>query len=264
MNETERRYAARRELWSQAFASIDLEGKDVLDAGTGEGHFTRFLAERDPKRLVSITCLEEEIPPARDLLGNLSARVEFHVADLTRMPEISDGSFDVVGGDFLIAAVAAYTPYREIECLKELCRVLRPGGRLVLTGWEVWRECRNRTERTIRDLFKLREGAHHLAGEDPFREHPRHWIESRLADLGMPAESVRVVPDIHHDMEWFLKSVRGSIASLAAEDMRSALMKRFHALAEELRSAGAFDAGFEFGRLYAVTACKLAGGILLG
>lgn len=264
MDETARRMAARRELWQRAFRNIALEGKAVLDAGTGEGHFTRFLAERRPARLVSMTCLEREVPGAKERLGDLAAGVDFHVGDLTHMPEIASESFDVVGGDFLIAAVASYTPYLEIECLHELRRVLRPGGRIVLTGWEVWPETRNRTEAALRSLFKLREAIYHLLGEDPFREHPRFWIERRLADLEMPVEDIVAVPDLHRDFRWFFASVERALTAMEAGALRDALTEKYRDLSQRLGAESVGEEGFEFGRLYAAIACKLSGGVLVG
>lgn len=263
-NEVDRRLAARERLWTLALEGISLAGKTVLDAGTGEGHFTRFLAAQQPARLVSITCHEAEIAPARARLAGLACQAEFRVADLTAMPAIPADSFDVVGADFLIAAVAAYSPYREVECLRELQRVLRPGGRLILSGWEVWPEVRHPTERTIRQLFQLRAAVQRLAGIEGFREHPRHWIANRLGDLGMPPERTVTVPDIHHDFQWFITNLERLIDQIEPVDLRLALARRLTALADQLRAdADVFAAGFEFGCLYAVIACKLAGGLLL-
>lgn len=267
MTEGERRLAARRELWSRAFSGIDLAGNAILDAGTGEGYFARFLAERrvpmPTGRLVSVTCLADEIPPAQAIVGDLADRVEFRVANLVKMPEIEDASFDIVAADYLLAAVAAYSPYQEIDCLKELKRVLRPGGRLVITGWETWRDCRNSTEALVRRLMKFREALNHLAGIDPFREYPQSWIESRLADLGMPAERTVQVPDIHRDLSWAERSCRRKLEDMPACELRTALENRLEEYMAPIRSSEAIAAGLEFGRHYAVVACKLDGAILL-
>ena len=263
MNETERRREARRRLWAEACQGLDLAGKTVLDAGTGEGHLTRFLAEQRPGRLVSITCCEDELPQARAALGAYAESVQFVIADVTAMGEIADASFDLVMADFLIAAVSAFRPYREFECVRELARILRPGGRLILTGWEIWPECRGRTEQTLRELFKLRDAMHHLRGAESYREHPRFWIENRLAELAMPVERAVTVPDIHFDVSWLVKNVRSVLMSLPAGPVRSALADRLEELASELAGASAFQAGLEFGRLYAVIAMKLVPGYLV-
>ena len=263
MTETERRLANRHALWRQAFEGIELHGKDVLDAGIGEGHLTGFLAERDPARLVAITCVPDEVPPAKARIGPRADQVEFGIADLTAMPEVPSASFDVVAADFLIAAVAAYSPYREVDCLKELHRVLRPGGRIIVTGWQASPPRRSPTEVLVCRLSKLRDGIHHLNGEEPFREHPRFWVEQRLTDLGMPPERHCDVADVHFDFTWFCRSVHKALDRMPSDELKHALEVRVDRLEAELRADPAFRSGFEFGALYAVVACKLQGAHLL-
>jgi SAM-dependent methyltransferase len=253
---------ARRQLWSQAFEGIDLADKTVLDAGTGEGHFTRFLAERRPGRLVSITCLEQEIEPAKEVVGEYGD-LEFQVADLTNLSTIASESFDVVGADYLIAAVSAYRPYREVDCLKELVRVLKPGGRIIVCGWEVWPTPRNETERRIRRLGHLRDAVSALWGRIPFREHPAFWVENRLAELGMPAERTVRIPDVHRDFRWLTANIRMGLDELEPGPLRDALSAKLAEQEAEVVADPSISEGFEFGALYAVVACKLSGGVLL-
>lgn len=262
--EVQRRWERRTSLWKDAFSNVDLAGKRVLDAGTGEGYFTEFLAAGRPSRLVSITCDPEHARNAQAKFDRQSlGPVDVQVADLTNMPQVPDESFDIVAGDYLIGSMAAYTPYREIDCLKELVRVLAPGGRLILTGWEVWPEVRNPTERLLRQLFKLREAAHHLRGGEPYREFPRSWIQARLAEMGIPAEKVCTVPDVHRDLEWLITNVRKVIDRIPQDYLRDALLTRWNELANPLREDPALSFGLEFGRLYAVVAVKLQGAVLL-
>lgn len=270
--EVERRFQARRQLWDAIFHGIDLRGKRILDAGTGEGWFAQYLAEHDPAAVVSITCVESEIPIARERLGGLGEladRVEFRCANLTHMADVPDESFDLVGADYLIAAVAAYSPYREIDVLKELVRVLKPGGRIVVTGWEVWPECRSSRERTFRKIFQLRDAINQLGGMESFREHPRFWFEARLVDLGIPPERHVEIPDIHYDLGWYWKQCENKLELIGAEDLRSALRRQLEELRSELGDLSADESdsaglrGLEFGRLFGVVGCKLAGGILL-
>lgn len=269
--EVARRYADRRRLWEDAFRGIELAGKSVLDAGTGEGFCTRFLAERRPGRLVSVTCLAEEIAPARQRIGELAGAVEFQIADLVAMPRIADATFDVVVGDFLIAAVAGYRPFREIDCIKELVRVLKPGGRLVLTGWDAASsDVANgtidpfaSTRRTFLELVRLREALHMLTDTAIFREHPAAWIADRLAELDMPVERTCAVADMHRSFDWLVRQIRRLIADLADESLETAFAKIVDDLESRIRTDRGLSLGFPFGRLYAVVACKLTGGIVI-
>jgi ubiquinone/menaquinone biosynthesis C-methylase UbiE len=256
MTETERRRSARRRLWLQALPAEAISGNVVLDAGTGEGWFTRYLAEQRPRRLVSITCRQAEIVSARRQLGELADAVEFVVADLTQMREIPANSFDVVAGDYLIAAVSASRPFREIDLLKELLRVLRVGGTMALTGWEATPSRDSPTEGKVRRLYRLREAIQHLLGMRPFREHPEFWVTDRLRELGMNIRRCCSITDVHHDLRWLAQQIGDLLERLADMELRNILDARRAALIEELGRDPAFGMGVEFGRHYAVIAAK--------
>lgn len=251
-----RRRLVRRQLWNQALEIAPVGSRCVLDAGTGEAYFTQFLAEQRPCRLVSVSCDRREFDVARNRLGSLAHAIEFMEADLTSMPHVASQQFDVVGADFLIAAVSASRPFREIELLKELCRVLRPQGQLIIVGWEADKPRDAKIDRLIRRLFAMREAAHHLAGERPFREHPAFWVENRLSEIGLAIENRIVIPDVHYDWQWFTMNVR-SVAKRSPDDaIRDALVRGVNQIETELATIGTLTAGIQFGRLYAVVARK--------
>ena len=258
MLETANRRAARRRLWAAALAGFDLAGKRVLDAGTGEGHATRFLAERRPASVVSVSCVEADFAVARETLGEFAGDVEFRRADLAHMPEVADASFDLVFADFLIAAVSTFSPFRESECVAELVRVLRPGGRLIVTGWELLGPPRDPLDARLRQLFPLREAAARLAGESAYREHPAWWVAARLSELGTPAERIVRHPDRHHDFRWFGEQIRSLLKQLEPP-LRAALAARLEAQEAGLYEHPAFAAGYDFGTHYAVVALGLRG-----
>ncbi|HVJ82573.1 MAG TPA: class I SAM-dependent methyltransferase, partial [Planctomycetia bacterium] len=252
MTEVERRWQARRELWTKSLGPLELAGKRVLDAGTGEGHCTRYLAECNPSELVSITCLAEEIPPAQARLGEFADRVRFEVADLANLSTVPAADFDVVVGDFLIAAVATYTPFREIDVLGELARVLKPGGRLVITGWDLWQAPRDRLDASLRELFDFRSAAARLGGREPFREHPRWWVERRLAELDAPPERTEVVADVHRALSWAGRQTRRSLENVEPAALRAELEMKLAELERGVVDHPRLAAGVHFGDLYAV------------
>lgn len=107
-------------------APVVSKGK-VLDAGTGPGRLARLLAHNQPELEVhGIDLSEDMIRLAREhtIAEQLQDRVQFEVANVGELP-YPDESFD------LIVSTISMHHWNEIEQpLRELYRVLRPGGRL--------------------------------------------------------------------------------------------------------------------------------------
>lgn len=110
-----------------------VRGRRVLELGCGAGHLTRELV-RAGAEVVALDRSERMVEHARRLVGD-GARVE--VADLRHgLPTVDSGSTDLVSASLVLH----YLPDWQ-GVLREVHRVLRPGGALVLsvhhpiTGW---------------------------------------------------------------------------------------------------------------------------------
>lgn len=112
-------------------ASFDVRGcKRILDAGCGNGRYSRFLlrhADADAV-ITSFDLSPRMLSRARARLG--SERVSHAVADLTRLP-YADSSFDAVVCGWVLEHLPDPQPG-----LRELARVLQPGGKLLLLSTE--------------------------------------------------------------------------------------------------------------------------------
>jgi SAM-dependent methyltransferase len=98
----------------------DVRDRDVVDVGCGDGRFCRMLAERGA-RTVGVDPTGELIAEARlRQLGGV-----FHVAGGEALP-LADASVDLV---VCYVALVDIPDYR--AAIREMARVLRPGGRLV-------------------------------------------------------------------------------------------------------------------------------------
>ena len=103
-------------------------GREVLDAGCGEGYGCRLLMDvGGAARCVGIDIDEGTIEAARSAYGDREG-LEFEAGDVTALP-FPDDSFDVVTCFETIEHVAA-----QREAVAELARVLRPGGVLLISS----------------------------------------------------------------------------------------------------------------------------------
>jgi ubiquinone/menaquinone biosynthesis C-methylase UbiE len=103
-------------------------GGRVLDVGCGIGTSAFRLAETTPAQIVGITNNQPQIDEAnrRSAAKGLDDRVTFEFADALSLP-YADDSFDVVW------IFEALMHMDRLRTLREIGRVLRPGGRVIIT-----------------------------------------------------------------------------------------------------------------------------------
>jgi SAM-dependent methyltransferase len=101
-------------------------GTRVLDVATGPGYVAAAAAVRGAD-IVGVDVSAEMI----SLAHRLRPELEFHRADAAQLP-YPDGSYDAVLANFLIPHVG-----RPEHVTAELVRVLRPGGALAFSTWDV-------------------------------------------------------------------------------------------------------------------------------
>ncbi len=101
-------------------------GTQVLDLATGPGYVAGRAAERGAS-VVGVDVATAMVSLARELHPGL----DFRQADAHALP-FDDASFDAVAGNFLILHLG-----RPERATAEFVRVLRPGGGLALTVWDL-------------------------------------------------------------------------------------------------------------------------------
>lgn len=103
----------------------DVAGLDVLDAGCGPGFYADALVRRGA-RVTAFDASPRMVELSRDRVGDAAM---LRVADIERpLDWLADASFDLV-----VLALVLHHLDRRVAALLELRRVLRPGGRLVLS-----------------------------------------------------------------------------------------------------------------------------------
>lgn len=102
-----------------------LNGKWVLDIGTGDGQYALEAARRGGQ-VIALDRDQSMLDAARLRARALDLPLQLHRGDVTLLP-FPDGSSDVV----LAVTVLCLVP-DAAQAVREMARVLRPGGRLVL------------------------------------------------------------------------------------------------------------------------------------
>jgi SAM-dependent methyltransferase len=123
--------AAMRESGAELVARLGVsQGMDVLDLGCGDG------TTAVPEAKLGANVLGVDIAPYLVEAGNARAKsmglsnLRFQEGDATDLGELADGSFDLVVSIF----GAMFAPRPE-DVAKEMVRVTRPGGRIVMGNW---------------------------------------------------------------------------------------------------------------------------------
>lgn len=98
----------------------DLNGRRVLDAGCGKGRFARVLQDRNPTARICGMDIAEA------MLACVPAGIGRCAGSLAALP-FADGAFDAV------YATESLEHAVEIDAaVSQMCRVLKPGGRLMI------------------------------------------------------------------------------------------------------------------------------------
>jgi 2-polyprenyl-6-hydroxyphenyl methylase/3-demethylubiquinone-9 3-methyltransferase len=168
-------------VFDDVLRDVDLDGRDFLDAGCGTGHFSAIAASRGAR----VTSLDV----GDALMAQVARKVDSErvVASILELP-FADRSFDVV----LCTEVIEHTPDPG-RAVRELARMVRPGGTLVLTTpnrvWHPAIELANR--------LKLRpyEGFENWSLPSQLR----HWLEGAGHEV-LEVRGFNLVPFVHKSL----------------------------------------------------------------
>ena len=159
------------------------QGERALDIGCGPGLTSQALGEAvgASGHVLAVDLAEPMLDLARQRCQSLE-QVQFQNLDVTHLP-LPDGSLDIA----LATQVYEYVP-AVASALKELARVLRPGGRVLLvdTDWEsaVW---------ASRDDQRMRHVLETWNEHIPWPQLPRSLVQI-LQQAGFQDVQVEVMP----------------------------------------------------------------------
>ena len=146
----------------------------ILELATGCGRFGVSIAKdfNDSKIYIS-DILEESLNLARKLADELNVRnIEFSVQDCMHI-NFEDNYFDVVFADALIQHLP-----QDSDAVKEMARVLKPGGRLILAVANKW---------NFHTLYKLLMGKRYSYGYE--KSYSKQELRKILKNNGIEIEA---------------------------------------------------------------------------
>ncbi|MFQ5871687.1 MAG: class I SAM-dependent methyltransferase [Candidatus Geothermarchaeales archaeon] len=223
----------------RALKGIDLVRKVVLDAGTGAGNATKYLAGQGC-RVISVDLNQEYIDDAKTrLIEEELRRVEFHRSNLSEMRFLGDESVDVVVANQTLSTVESVTRFNTIPVLREFHRVLRRGGSLVVVDYHPFRYDETATSRIHVELWRLHAAVAELLGEGHYLEYPVSWLRDRLSEIGFT--------DIEHsvlmeELSWSVElleehrsELQPKIQAIPGGYLRQAMQRKLEELLDEAR-----------------------------
>ncbi len=118
----------------------ELSGRRVLDAGCGEGYFSRLLASAGA-HVIGVDPGRSLIDRAIELETQRQQGIRYVEADLTRLPDLG-GPFDAVLCSMVLPAIPDWRP-----AMRSCVEALAPGGTFIFTAnhpcfeqlWPTWR-----------------------------------------------------------------------------------------------------------------------------
>jgi tocopherol O-methyltransferase len=105
------------------------QATEILDVGCGIGGSSLYLAEKFGAAATGITLSPVQAARATERAAAAGVNARFLVADALAMP-FADASFDLVW----TLESGEHMPDKQ-QFLQECCRVLKPGGRLIMATW---------------------------------------------------------------------------------------------------------------------------------
>src|SRR6516165_123546 len=123
--------ASMRDSGDALVDTLDIsEGLDVLDLGSGDGTTAVPAAQRGAN-VVGVDIAGNLVEAGNARAAGLGlTNLRFQQGDATNLEELDDNSFDLVVSMF----GATFAP-RPFDVAKEVVRVTRPGGRIVMGNW---------------------------------------------------------------------------------------------------------------------------------
>ncbi len=167
---------------------LDLEGKRVLDAGTGACGMTKRL-EKEDADVISIDLDPEYLKDCRDQ----TETAQFLRADLSDLSVLKPKNFDYVVCNFLVSALSQNKELILTSVFREFKRILKDDGVLVIIDYYPFEEERSPSplDQSHVELWRLEKAIYELLGEGHLEEYSPEVLEDELSALDF--ENIEII-----------------------------------------------------------------------
>jgi ubiquinone/menaquinone biosynthesis C-methylase UbiE len=184
----------------------------VLDAACGLGYGSAILAARAPStRVIGVDSSRYAIDYATSNYATILPNLEFHVANATRLILIPDHSVDLVASFETLEHLINPEAF-----LREIQRVLKPGGRMVASVPNLWIDDQGKNpvpwHLHVYDFHQLRDQIRrHFVLERLYRQNAGGgWKRAQPDDLREVPSALPGAED-ERDAEWWIVVARSQI-----------------------------------------------------
>lgn len=234
---------------------ISIKGLVCLEAGTGAGSMTIYLAKKGAKLVYSISNNEEHLEYARKRLPKkYKDRVKFIKADLRNIDFMDEATVDLVTAHMLINVV---TPVDLFLIFKELTRVTKPGGVMVVNDYNPLLSYREERSWIVEELFKIENAVYYLVkGEPAMVWYPSEYVTNLLKLLGWNIEEVewmyKKTPWEKKLLKEHFEVIKEECERLEDEGLRKSLLERAKVILDKVDDKEVIYAG----SIYSIKARK--------
>lgn len=233
---------------------------DILDAGTGLYSLQWLASLCKQDKLDSYTAVTAEhamrqrVQDKADEWGVAKGN-SIVVGNWFGNVDLPKEQYDTILAEYLIGAIDGFAPYKQQEMIPLLVKLLKPGGRLYLVGWEPMPVTSNNPAANILcEVQRIKDACIMIAGQRKYREYPLHWILSqveRIPNISLAAEP-QVFP-IRYQHEKIVSLINAGRATLEhfpskelAKSMGAVLDDLERQSKEATDATGTIEQGFDY------------------
>jgi len=220
-----------------AMDKINVKGLICLEAGTGAGNMTRWLAKKGAKLVYSISNNQEHLEYARRRLPKKYIKnVKFIKADLRKLDFLGEKTIDLITAHMLVNVV---THVDLFLIFKELTRVAKNKALMVVNDYNPLSSYQTERSYLVEELFRIENAASYLAnGEPALVWYPSEYIAGLLELLGWEIETMELMYDKtpweKELLEEHLEVIEEECKKIDDENLRKSLLHQAHKLLDQI------------------------------